>query len=160
MTEDGDNRGLLTGMVQATRNLSTTFDAHLRTGGLTAARGRVLLFLAKQKRPVGQSEITAFLRVEGPTAVRILDGLEAQGLVRRMPDPNDRRAKLVALTEAGRPRAEEVVALTRRLEAAIMAGIEPEDAECATRVVDRIIDNIALANAASDPLRLLAEVTA
>jgi hypothetical protein len=31
-----------------------------------------------------------------------LDGLEAMGLVERQPDPNDRRGRLVALTDRGR----------------------------------------------------------
>jgi MarR family transcriptional regulator for hemolysin len=147
-------------MSQVARNLSSTFDAHLRTTGLTAARGRVLLFLVNKAQPVGQSEITHHLRVEGPTTVRILDGLEATGYVRRIPDPGDRRAKMVVLTETGRVHAEAVVALTRELEQKIMAGIDAEDIEVARRVVDKLIDNVAIAHAAIDAARFAEEVLA
>jgi len=147
-------------MTQLARNMSSTFDAHLRTTGLTAARGRVLLFLVHRAQPVGQSEITQYLHVEGPTTVRILDGLEAMGYLKRLPAPNDRRAKMVVLTEAGRVHAQAAVALTRELERKIMAGIDPADLDVARRVVDRLIDNIAAAHAEADAARAPEEVPA
>lgn len=152
MTIETNNRSLLASLSQLARGLSSTFDAHLRTAGLTAARGRVLLFLAQNDRPVGQSEVTAYLRVESPTVVRILDGLETLGYVRRLPDPSDRRAKLVELTASGRPRAAEVVALTLRLELEIMSGISTAETEAARRVLGKIIRNIAAASATVAPL--------
>ena len=42
------------------------------------------------------------LRIEVPTVVKTVQRMEAAGLVRRSPDPADRRRSLVHLTERGR----------------------------------------------------------
>ncbi len=43
------------------------------------------------------------LEIEPITLVRLLDKLEAAGLVERRPDPNDRRVRRLYLTEATGP---------------------------------------------------------
>lgn len=141
MTKSSHDQDLLVHVAQASRQLSALFDARLGGLGLTEARGRVLWYLAQQQGPIGQGQLTAFMEVENPTAVRVLDGLEALGYIRRLPDPSDRRAKLIALTPAGRPLAEEVLRVTRQVNRAIMEGIEPADLESAMRVLSRIVDN-------------------
>ncbi len=137
---------------ETSRSIVALFDAALREMDLTAARARVLLFLARGDRPVGQAEVTANLRVEGPTAVRILDGLEALGTVRRLPDPDDRRAKLVELTDAGRPDAERVVELSRHITGALLDGLTPEQVEGARQVLSRILFNVELASTSVERL--------
>ena len=47
------------------------------------------------------STIAAHLRIAPRSATEVIDGLEEQGLVRRTPDPADRRATCVVLTDAG-----------------------------------------------------------
>src|SRR4051794_15092249 len=55
--------------------------------------------------------------------IRILDDLEGQGLITRRPDPGDRRAKVVALTAAGRAKHDAVVASIRAMEEELLAGL-------------------------------------
>lgn len=47
------------------------------------------------------SELSKHLRIAPRSTTEVVDDLEAKGLVERAPDPNDRRATLVALTEHG-----------------------------------------------------------
>jgi DNA-binding MarR family transcriptional regulator len=47
-------------------------------------------------------ELAALERVQPPSMTRIVNGLEARGLVTRQADPQDRRQSLVSLTSAGR----------------------------------------------------------
>lgn len=47
------------------------------------------------------SQIAANLNLDSSTITGILDRMENKGLLRRTPDPNDRRALKVVLTEAG-----------------------------------------------------------
>jgi len=57
------------------------------------------------------SEISKLMHVTSPTITQMLKGLEANGLVERHIDPNDRRAVRIALTERGEAvahRAEEI----------------------------------------------------
>jgi DNA-binding MarR family transcriptional regulator len=58
--------------------------------------------------PSRPSDLAAYLQIGKSTAGRQLSALEDRGLVARQPDPDDRRAHLLALTDEG----------TRRLEAA------------------------------------------
>jgi DNA-binding MarR family transcriptional regulator len=63
-----------------------------------------------QSRPLGilarhgamrLSELSEHLHIAPRSATEVVDGLEQRGLVERRPDPNDRRATLVALTDHG-----------------------------------------------------------
>jgi DNA-binding MarR family transcriptional regulator len=57
---------------------------------------------------VRSSELAQRLRIAPRSATEVVDALEAKGLVARTPDPGDRRAVLVALTDRGRTLADEV----------------------------------------------------
>ncbi|MBO3742104.1 MarR family winged helix-turn-helix transcriptional regulator [Actinoplanes flavus] len=61
----------------------------------------------------------------GGTTAR-LDRLEKAGLVTRSPDPNDRRAILVRLTERGRALADEAVAAGLAEQQRLLAHLPPE----------------------------------
>lgn len=133
-------QGLIASLARTSRALQTLFDAQLKEMGLTAARGRVLLFLAKD-HPDGatQTGVTDFLRVENPTAVRILDGLETLGYIRRRQSAIDRRSKIIELTETGRPVAEEVVRQSRRLYGGLLDDIADHDLFTTQTVLDAIL---------------------
>ncbi|MET0745671.1 MAG: MarR family transcriptional regulator [Microvirga sp.] len=126
----------------ASRKMRTLFDARVRAKGLTLARARTLMNLAR-KDGMTQSELAEILEIEGPTLVRLLDGLEAQGLTRRQPVEGDRRAKQIALTDAGRERATEVTRLAETLREDVLVGIPEADLLSATRIVRAITERIA-----------------
>lgn len=134
----------LSNLFHVSRALQTAFDNHLKDTGITAARGRVLLMLAKATGEVSQAEVTKYLRVEHPTAVRILDGLEAQGMVKRLPSETDRRAKLIVLTEEGRPLAEEIVRATEIFANCLSVGLDPEEVATGTAFLAKVHANIAV----------------
>jgi DNA-binding MarR family transcriptional regulator len=71
--------------------------------GLSFVRTKALRRLAK--RPMRMSELAAELVVDKPYTTVIVDDLERRGLVVRATAPDDRRAKVVALTEQGRETA-------------------------------------------------------
>src|SRR3954462_1842942 len=57
---------------------------------------------------VRSKELAARLRIAPRSATEVVDALEAKGLVTRSPDPEDRRAVLVSLTDRGRELSAEV----------------------------------------------------
>jgi MarR family transcriptional regulator for hemolysin len=65
------------------------------------------------------------LRIEGPTMTRMLDTLEADGLVERLPDPADRRTKQLRVTPAGEKVLEDIFAVADDLRDRLLDGIEP-----------------------------------
>jgi DNA-binding MarR family transcriptional regulator len=57
---------------------------------------------------VRAKELAEHLRIAPRSATEVVDALEAKGLVSRSPDPSDRRATVVALTEQGHALSEDV----------------------------------------------------
>lgn len=76
--------------------------SQFESSGLTPARMHVLCLLAGAAEPLIMRQLTQALGTTARAVTGLVDGLEADGLVRREPHPSDRRATLVALTDAGR----------------------------------------------------------
>ena len=68
--------------------------------GMSFGRARAIRRLARE--PLSMREFAATMGIEAPNATVVVDDLEAAGLVRRMPHPTDRRAKLVEATPKGK----------------------------------------------------------
>ena len=94
--------------------------------GLTRAQWSVLAHLARQEG-INQAALAQILEIEPITLVRLLDRLQAAGLVERRPDPSDRRARVLFLTPAARPLLERIWTLAAVVREEAMAGLsEPE----------------------------------
>lgn len=128
-------------LTMISRKIRTLFDARVRDRGLTYARARMLLELARVEGPT-QGELAEALEIEQPTGVRQLDAMEAAGLVERRPDEGDRRVKRVFLTEAGGAEAREVLTLTEELRDALSEGIGDAELRAAFEVLRAITRNI------------------
>ncbi|MCP8895604.1 MarR family transcriptional regulator [Shinella daejeonensis] len=69
--------------------------------GVSLARSKFLLLLECQG-PQRSTDIASALGFAPRTVTEAIDGLERDKLVKRAPDPRDRRAKIVSITETGR----------------------------------------------------------
>lgn len=77
--------------------------ANLPTGGgMTAPRAMVLLMLANKTEGVSMSDLGELLGMSPRNMTVLADGLEKEGLVRRVPHGRDRRITLVEITDSGR----------------------------------------------------------
>jgi MarR family transcriptional regulator for hemolysin len=144
---------LLRNLAVAARELSAAFDAHFKDLNLTSARARVLLLLLPNEAGVSQARVTEHLRVEHPTAVRILDGLESCGFIQRLPALEDRRAKIIVLTEEGRSVAAKVTTLSQKLSFKLVSPLDRAEAEIADRVLLRLQEEIQLLKASAQQNR-------
>jgi MarR family transcriptional regulator for hemolysin len=123
------------------RKLRTLFDARVRARGLTLARARTLMHLAR-KDGMTQTELAEILEIEGPTLVRLLDGLEKQGLIERQPVAGDRRAKQIALTYTGREQAAQVSQLVEEIRNEVLTDVSEVDLLTAIRIFKVMAQNI------------------
>jgi len=64
-------------------------------------RGYYVLKAVQSQCPGSQLELGRRLLIDKTVMTHVLDDLESAGLVERQPDPSDRRARRVVLTEAG-----------------------------------------------------------
>jgi DNA-binding MarR family transcriptional regulator len=81
--------------------LRKRFEQVARGSGLTRSQWQALAYLA-QNEGINQSGLAELLDVEPITLSRILDRLEACGLIERHPDPSDRRVWILRLAPAAR----------------------------------------------------------
>ncbi len=75
----------------------------LRPVGLTDAQFNVLMMLKTQSEfgTLNQTELGTMLLVNRSNVTGLIDRMEQAGLVKRIPDNDDRRVNLVEMTEAG-----------------------------------------------------------
>jgi DNA-binding MarR family transcriptional regulator len=69
--------------------------------GMTGARFTLLMTLYFSRDLLAQNEISKELNVSRTNITNLIDGLERDGLVERIPNPSDRRVSYARLTEAG-----------------------------------------------------------
>jgi DNA-binding MarR family transcriptional regulator len=118
--------------------------------GMTCARCAVLIQLA-QHEGVNQAALAQILDIRSITLVRLLDRLEAAGLIARMPDPQDRRAHVLALTAKALPIIECIYDLRRKTYDDLQLGISKAEANQLRALLCRIRSNLAAARLNDDP---------
>lgn len=106
--------------------------------GLTEATALPLISLFRNGDGVRQNKLAELLGLESASVVRVLDGLELRGLIRRQEDKLDRRAKLIWLTDKGLELTEEIEKLFTEVREDLLKGINAEDIEATERVLDQI----------------------
>jgi MarR family transcriptional regulator for hemolysin len=100
-------RELLVELYDVARLMRTRFDRWARTYGMTRAQGVILARLARQPG-MTQNEMAGLCEVEPITVGRLVDRLEARGLLERRLDPSDRRIRRLHLLPAAEPILQEI----------------------------------------------------
>ena len=86
---------------RAARALARRFDIALRPAGLTNGQFSLLMSLNRPSPP-GMGSVASLLAMDRTTLTAALKPLERRGLVEIIPDPTDRRSRLMKLTPAGK----------------------------------------------------------
>ena len=123
------------------RQLRVTFDHSAERSGLTRAQW-TLIAVVSGRPGITQRVIADALEVREITAGRLVDRLCDEGYLRRVENPNDHRAYCIYLTPAAQPVLDKLDKLGKVHEAAIFAGLEPEDVEKLDTFLDRIARNL------------------
>lgn len=124
-------------LFKVSRKLRNLLDARIRAQGLTLARALALSAL-KDQSDFFQKNLADELGIENATLVRLIDALEEQGLVLRNVAEDDRRAKRVTLTPAGRKIVERIDAYAAELSNDVMFSIDEESVTDAMNVLQHI----------------------
>ena len=126
---------------RAWRAMSAIALDHDRKVAVSEALGlswaRVLALRALATRPHTLRALAERLASDPPYVTLMVDDLEERGLVRRMPHPEDRRAKLVEITAAGRAAAARADAILDEPPAALR-DVPAEDLAVMLRVLQRL----------------------
>ncbi len=117
------------------------FEQRAREIFLTLPQCRALVRLERNEG-VSQAKLAELADVEPMTMVRILDRMEADGLLERRPDPADRRARCLYLTSRAKPYLDEIWRLSDATRAEAFAGIGAKEREAFLDVLERVHANL------------------
>lgn len=90
------------------------------------------------------------LGVTARNVTQLVDGLEAEGLVRRVPHPTDRRAIVIELTPLGRSRCVEAFDTHLEYTAELFGRLEPRDQRELLAIMGRLLDHLDELSAGTD----------
>ena len=124
-----------------TRRYVLRFEERAREISLTLSQCKALVRL-EAHQGVNQVQLAALADVEPMTMVRILDRMQADGLLERRPDPADRRARLLYLTPKAKPFLDEIWRLSALTRAEAFAGIGRQDRDAFVGVLERVHANL------------------
>lgn len=119
------------------RLLRRDFDTRVRALGMTSPQARLLLILHLTEGE-NQGFYAEQLEVEPISLTRMIDRMEDADLIERRPDPADRRAWRLFLTEKSRLVIDQVRASLARLEDGMLAGIDPPQREALAAMLELI----------------------
>jgi len=86
-----------------------------------------------------QAQLARRVAIEQPTMVRTIDRMERDGLVARTPDPSDRRASRIALTERGWALRDDLVPLADGVNRAATATLTDKEVATLRRLLAKLV---------------------
>src|SRR3984957_20446683 len=125
------------------RTLRTRFDRWARTYGLTRAQGVILARLHRQPG-LSQIEMAAICEVKPITVGRLVDRLEARGLIERCADPADRRINRLHLLPASEPILAKIEAYRAELSDYLLDGVSAEERETVLNVLQHMKNKLTM----------------
>jgi len=131
-------------LVLAGRTWGTRIDNVARAEtGQSRARWQTLFVIAFGEQPVTMTDIGVRLNVQWPTLVRVLDGLEKDGLINRIDNPRDGRSRLVSITDEGMRLVREIKPILDRERAQLLEGLSDEDLMRTGAILQLLMDRAA-----------------
>lgn len=122
--------------------LKVRADADLKQRNLTLAQSRVLAFLDGRGGQATQKEIEVFLEVSHPTVVGIISRMEKNGHLECWIDENDKRNKIVSLTQEAKALGKEMKQQLLANEKMLLSSFSEEDVEKLKQMLLTIYNNL------------------
>ncbi|MGY4711557.1 MarR family winged helix-turn-helix transcriptional regulator [Mycolicibacterium sp. CBM1] len=115
-------------------------NAALAPSGLRVRQYSVLTLVCDAPAGLSQRELADVLGLDPSQVVALVDELDSAGLVRRQLDPNDRRARLVTATAAGKRRYRSAALAAAKGAQERLGSLEPREQEVLRQLLVRIVD--------------------
>lgn len=123
-------------------------------------RGHQVLSAAVHDSPRHQLALAQHLGVDRTVMTYLIDDLVEAGLVERRPDPDDRRARLVAPTTRGRQVLRRLEARLRRAEDHLLAALSPDDRDEFRRLLHQVARQVHLLDPVANTCEVVEEIAA
>lgn len=134
---------LLTGLANLRQGLRQWMLANMPTGGgMTVPRATLLFGLSLKPDAAGMSELGESLGMSPRNMTVLVDGLEKEGLVRRVGHQHDRRIKLVELTPIGKQVAEQEVGPSLASAATLFDDFTADERASFLKLLEKLADSL------------------
>ena len=137
----GELYSVINGM--ASTAVARRLQKNFRAAGLeiTIEQWSVLYHLWKEDG-LSQQELCNRTFRDKPSITRLIDNLEKQELVNRMPSSTDRRINLVALTDKAKEMQQLTIDLANQTMNEALNGVKKEDIDLVKQIFQRVYDNL------------------
>jgi DNA-binding MarR family transcriptional regulator len=125
-------------LLHAAHALEDKVERALEKAELSGPKYSVLSALVTTGGPVSLSELANRLSCVRSNMTQLVDRLEADGLVRRVDDPNDRRAVKASITDEGRRRQAAGAAEVEKLHQEFSANVDDDDRAALGRMLSAL----------------------
>ncbi|WP_026768852.1 MarR family winged helix-turn-helix transcriptional regulator [Asinibacterium sp. OR53] len=145
MSNNQFKRGELYSVINnmASTAVARRMQKNFRQAGLdiTIEQWSILYHLWKEDC-LSQQELCNRTFRDKPSITRLIDNLEKQKLVKRMPSKEDRRINLVCLTETAKELQDRTIELANQTMSEALVGVNKEEIETVKTVLQRVYDNL------------------
>jgi MarR family transcriptional regulator for hemolysin len=124
-------------LADASRLIRKLADRRLGGVGLTRAQWQALGNL-RRIGPMTQAALAEIMEVETATIARLIDRLEAAGWIERKAEAQDRRVKLVTMTEKATSIMDEVSVIGQKLRDDMLVDLSPDELETLIALLSKI----------------------
>jgi len=138
MNQVATKRLNLQSVLRAAALVQAEVEAKLEAIGLSGAKLVALRAISEAGESVPLTQLAGRLSCVKSNITQCVDRLEADGLVSRESDPDDRRTKLAVLTPAGRKAVKEGSRVFEAAEHQVLARLTHEEAELLSRLLGKI----------------------
>jgi DNA-binding MarR family transcriptional regulator len=138
-TPDADGM-LAEQLLRLTRRIHRIQKQQLEPIGITPAQARLLRTVAFYDRPPRMADLAERLEVVPRAVTSLVDGLEASGWVRRAPDPTNRRAIRIELTDSGTATLRSLRTARRSAAESVLAPLTAEQREVLGGLLSTLVD--------------------
>ncbi|MEU7137608.1 MarR family transcriptional regulator [Streptomyces sp. NPDC046261] len=129
MTAPDTSGQLAEQLLRLTRRLHRAQKRYLDPVGITPAQSRLLRTVAHYETPPRMADLARHLEVVPRAVTTLVDALETNGAVRRVPDQSNRRVIRIELTDQGRMTLKALRDARRAAVEDILAPLRPEQRE-------------------------------
>ena len=127
-------------MIRSARHI---INENLHPLNLSSAEGNILLHLLTQGQEMGQEQLVEQLDISKPAVSRALDSLETKGYVTRRPNPDDKRAHKIRLTDKALEIGPAIEQVYNHVYTLALQGISQDEFDYFVNLFGRMSENFA-----------------
>ncbi len=128
---------------RSSKKMSAELEARFVEFKVTRVQWMAIYYIDRSKE-LTQKQLANLMAIKEPTVVRLIDRCQKEGLLIRVNKVDDKRKKVLKLTDKGRALNREMAKVAEKFMYDAIADISEEDLETYTEVMKKMLSNLGL----------------